>query len=201
MKKIILFTVFIINFTFGQNLTKDELVSKLSEETCSCMSTQEIKKDNLDMILGLCMLKSVNKHEADVDKHFGKNIITNKPVLEKLGEEIGMKLALNCPSFLKLVMESDEDLFEVEDEETDLQINGVFKKTFITNFLTVEVVESSGKKHELIVLHDFDNAFLITDEVLKQNNKITVSYYELDIYDIKSKRFVTHKIISDIIKN
>jgi len=201
MKKFILVAFFVSHLTFGQKLSKDELVTKLSEETCSCMSTQEIKKDNLDMVLGLCMLKGVNKHQADVDKHFGKDIITNKPVLEKLGEEIGMKLALNCPSFLQLVMDSDENFFEDEEsEEVDQQITGVFKKSYSNNFLTVEIVESTGRKHEFILLHDFDTAYLITDNVLKSNDEVVITYYVLDLYDVNSKRFMNYKIISDITK-
>ena len=50
------------------------------------------------------------------------------------------------------------------------------------------------------LLSSFDNAFLVTDKVLKTNDTIEVYYYELEVFDAKLAKFVTYKVVTDIIK-
>ncbi len=67
-------------------------------------------------------------------------------------------------------------------------------------FITFSVKETSGKKHDFILLNNFENAFLLTDKVLKTNDNVEVSYYQLEFFDAKLGKFISYSVITDIIK-
>lgn len=200
MKKIILLLL-ISQAIFAQKLSKEKLVEKISQGTCECISKKEITKENLEVSLGLCMIQDFSKYEKDIEKHYGKNVISNDSKMEALGSDVGIHMATNCPAFLKIVMANmdDEEAEEVIEEE-ELFVTGKFADLKTEQFITFLVKENSGKSNNFILLNNFDNAFLITDNVLKTNELVEVYYYELELYDAKIKKFVTYKIVSDIIK-
>ena len=67
-------------------------------------------------------------------------------------------------------------------------------------FITFSVKEESGKMNHFILLNDFDNAFLLTDKVLKVTDNVDVTYYEMELFDAKLGKFFSYKIVTDIIK-
>ncbi len=201
MKKIILL-LFITQSFFAQKLTKEQLISKISEGTCDCITKKEITKENLEMNFGLCMLEDFNKYEKDIEKYYGKNVISNESKMEALGRDVGMQMATKCPSFLKIVMDNMDDEEDVEEEmiEEEPSITGSFFQIKSEQFITFSIKESSGRTVEFILLNNFDNSFLLTENLLKSNDTVEVVYYELEMFDAKIKKFVTYKIVSDILK-
>lgn len=201
MKKIIVLLL-ITQSIFAQKLSKEQLISKISEGTCNCITKKEITKENLEMTLGLCMLEDFNKYEKDIEKFYGKNVISDESKMEALGRDVGIQLATKCPSFLKLVMENMDDEEEVVEEvvEEEPSVTGKFHQMKSEQFVTFSIKETSGKTVEFILLNNFDNSFLLTENILKSNDEIDVYYYELEMFDAKIKKFVTYKIVSDIIK-
>lgn len=201
MKKIIVLLL-ITQSIFAQKLSKEQLISKISEGTCNCITKKEITKENLEMTLGLCMLEDFNKYEKDIEKYYGKNVISDESKMEALGRDVGLQMATKCPSFLKLVMENMDDEEEVVEEvvEEEPSVTGKFHQMKSEQFVTFSIKETSGKTVEFILLNNFDNSFLLTENILKSNDEIDVYYYELEMFDAKIKKFVTYKIVSDIIK-
>lgn len=201
MKKIIVL-LFITQSLFAQKLSKEQLVTKISEGTCECITKKEITKENLELTLGLCMLEDFNKYEKDIEKYYGKNVITDDSKMEALGRDVGIQMATKCPSFLKLIMDNiDEDENGDEEiEEVEPSVSGKYFQAKSEQFVTFSVKETSGKTVEFILLNNFDNSFLLTENILKSNDEIEVFYYELEMFDAKIKKFVTFKIVSDIIK-
>lgn len=202
MKRIILLLL-ISQAIFAQKLSKEKLVEKISQGTCECISKKEITKENLEVTLGLCMIQDFSKYEKDIEKHYGKNVISDDSKMEALGSDVGIHMATNCPAFLKIVMENmddEEEVEEIAEEEEELFVTGVFSDLKTEQFVTFSIKEDSGKSNSFILLNNFDNSFLITDNVLKTNELLEVYYYELELYDAKIKNFVTFKIVSDIIK-
>jgi hypothetical protein len=199
MKKIILL-LFITQSLFAQKLSKEQLVSKISEGTCECISKKEVTRENLEMNLGICMLEDFSKYEKDIEKHYGKNTISDKSKMETLGRDVGVQMAKKCPSFLKLIMENlaDEDDEDIYEEEPS--ITGSFFQIKSEQFITFSIKEASGRTVEFILLNNFDNSFLLTENLLKTNDIVEVVYYELEMFDAKIKKFVTYKIVSDILK-
>lgn len=201
--------LFVLSTVMAQNKEKEALISTLSTETCSCISAKKVTSNTLEVMLGLCILESVNKHKPEVEKHYGKNVIFNSETIEKLAEEVGFTLALECPDFLKIIEENAEELNLKEDAlenteiplEEDLLVTGAFVKTNTsTSILSFILKEEKGKKHEFVVLTDFPRAYLITDNVIQSKEKIKVYYYEMEIYNTKLKKFINTKIVLDIEK-
>lgn len=201
MNKIIV-GLFLLTFSlsFGQKLSKAQLDDKLGEAACACATKGELTKENMELTLGLCILEAVNKYEKDVEKHYGKNVVTNDAKMEELGYNVGAKMGLKCPTIFKFMMENNSDDEAVDVEEEYARISGKIYEIKSEQFITFSVKEATGKNHHFILLSSFDNAYLLTDKVLKPNDNVDVSYYELDFYDAKLGKFVTYNIITDIIK-
>lgn len=200
MKKLILFLL-ISPVIFAQNLSKEQLIENISKRTCACIAEKEITKDNLEVSLGLCMIQDFSKYEKDIETYYGKNGISNESKMELLAKDIGIELASNCPIFVTILSENIDDLEKVEKSiQDELFVIGMFGEFKSEQFITFSVKENSGKSNNFILLNDFDNAFLITDNILKNNDLVQIYYYELELYDAKIKKFVTYKIVSEIIK-
>ena len=194
MKKNLLFLFFISFAAFSQNV-KD----KIAKETCECSSKLDLKSlDNseLELIFGLCMLESYNKHIKEFPEN-EKLDFENNDQMEKFGEEIALKMLGFCPD---VILKLGEGYSEKESVSGDLTIEGVFNGTKLETFFNIIIKEPSGKTTRLILLDYFENSYLITDKLLKNNEEVKVMYYESTLFDIKINSFIPVKIISNIIK-
>lgn len=199
MKKIVLLLVFVGNIAFAQKLTKDQLSEKLAEKACGCAEKKEITKENFELTIGICLLEGINAFEKDVEKHYGKDVISNDKKMEELGYDVGKKMGLKCPTIFKFMLDEEEADEAVVDVE-DLILSGKISEIKSDQFLTFVVIEDSGKNNQFILLSSFDNAFLLTDKVLKVSDDVDVTYYEMDLFDAKLGKFVSFKIVTDIVK-
>ena len=199
MKKIVLLLVLVGNITFAQKLTKDQLTDKLADKACDCVNKQEITKENFELTIGICLLEGINAYEKDVEKYYGKNVISNDEKMEELGTNIGAKMGLKCPTVFKFMLDEEADE-AVADEAEDLILSGKISEIKSEQFLTFVVKEDSGKNNQFILLSSFDNAFLLTDKVLKTSDAVDVTYYEMDLFDAELGKSVSFKIVTDIVK-
>lgn len=199
MKKIVLLLLLIGNISIAQKLTKEQLADKLADKACECAGKQEITKDNFELTLGICLLEGINIFEKDVEKHYGKDIISDDKKMEELGYDIGKKMGLKCPTVFKFMLD-DESSSEAVESDPDLLVSGKVSEIRFDQFITFIVNEDSGRNNQFILLSSFDNAFLLTDKVLKIADAVEVSYYEMELFDAKLGKFVTYKIVTDIIK-
>ncbi|MFD2909059.1 hypothetical protein ACFSX9_09945 [Flavobacterium ardleyense] len=202
MNKIILSVLLLaFSMSFGQKLSKTQLTDKLAETACACTDKRQLNKNNLELALGLCIIEAINKYDKDVEKHYGKNVVTNKPKMEELGYDVGLKMGLKCPIVFQFMIdkESDDEAEEAVEEEYAM-ISGTIFGIKAEQFITFSVKETTGKNHHFILLSNFENAFLLTDKVLKANDNVEVYFYELELYDAKLGKFVTYSVITDIIK-
>lgn len=198
MKKILLLLILVGNIAFAQKLTKDQLFEKLAEKACGCAEKQEITKENFELTIGICLLEGINAFEKDVEKHYGKDVISNDKKMEELGYDVGKKMGLKCPTIFKFMLDEEEEV--ATDESQELSVSGKVSEIKTEQFITFVVKEASGKTNQFILLSNFDNAFLLTDKVLKATDEVDVTYYEMELYDAKLGKFVSYKIVTDIIK-
>ena len=200
MKKVLLLLVLVGNVAFAQKLTKDQLSDKLAEKACECAEKQELTKESFELTIGICLLEGINADEKDVEKHYGKNVISNDKKMEELATNIGARMGLKCPAVFKFML--DEESGEVEEvvDAEELTISGKISEIKSEQFITFIVKEDSGKTNQFILLSSFDNAFLLTDKVLKASDAVDVVYYEMELFDAKLGKFVSYKIVTDIIK-
>ncbi len=195
MKKILILLVLVGNITFAQKLTKEQLADKLADKACACATKQEITKDNFELTIGICLLEGINAYEKDVEKHYGKDVISNDKKMEELGYDVGKKMGMKCPTVFKFMLEEED-----QSVTNELTLSGKVYDIKFEQFLTFIVKEESGKINQFILLSYFDNAFLLTDKVLKTADNIEVTYYEMELFDAKLGKFVSYKIVTDIIK-
>ena len=201
MNKIIAILLIISSCSvFAQKVTKQELGVKLAEKSCECASKQEISKDNFEITLGLCIVEAIKANEKNVELYYGKDVIKDDKKMEELGYDVGKEMATICPTVFKYMFEEDATEEVTEEEEPDAIILGKLTEVKSEQFLTFSVKEDSGKMNHFILLSSFENSFLLTDKVLKINDTIEVSYYELELYDAKLAKFVSYKVVTDIIK-
>ena len=198
MKKIVLLLVLVGNITFAQKLTKDQLTDKLADKACDCVNKQEITKENFELTIGICLLEGINAFEKDVEKHYGKDVISNDKKMEELGYDVGKKMGSKCPTIFKFMLDDEEEV--ATDESEELSVSGKVSEIKTEQFITFVVKEATGKTNQFILLSNFDNAFLLTDKVLKATDEVDVTYYEMELYDAKLGKFVSYKIVTDIIK-
>ncbi len=184
---------------FAQKLSKEQLIDKLSGKTCECVSKQELTKDNYELTFGLCILENLSEFEKDVEKHYGKNAIQDEEKKEEIGRDIGKRMASICPQVFKVLID-EMSKEEAEVEEAELKISGKISEIKSEQFIVFSVKEDTGKINSFILLNNFENAYLLTDKVLKVNDAVEIIYYELELYDAKISKFITYKIVSDIIK-
>ncbi|MDP5026703.1 MAG: hypothetical protein NWQ14_00665 [Flavobacterium sp.] len=197
MKKILLLLVLVGNITFAQKLTKEQLSEKLAEKACGCAEKQEITKENFELTIGICLLEGISAYEKDVEKHYGKDIISNDSKMEELGYEVGKKMGLRCPVVFKFML---DDMEEDNDTDEQFEVSGKVSEIKSEQFITFIIKEDSGKTNQFILLSNFENAFLLTDKVLKVADAVDVTYYEMELFDAKLGQFISYKIVSDIIK-
>ncbi len=206
MNKLFILVLLIANLAFSQQEKAMEIIAK---ETCECISKkkEDLNKpldDKLTAELGVCMLASYQKN-IDIFKEDERLDFSNSAAMEGFGEKIALKMVDNCPDIIlalgKSKLAQDEQDSDANYIEEDLMVEGKVKSISSTNYLTLKVTESNGKNHDFVVITNFENAYLLMDKVLKPNSEVEVYYYELDVYDIKLNKFITQKIITDIIKN
>jgi hypothetical protein len=200
MKKILLLLVLVGNVAFAQKLTKDQLSDKLAEKACECAEKQELTKESFELTIGICLLEGINAYEKDVEKYYGKNVISNDKKMEELATNIGARMGLKCPTVFKFMLDEESGEAEEVVDAEELTISGKISEIKSEQFITFIVKEDSGKTNQFILLSSFDNAFLLTDKVLKASDAVDVVYYEMELFDAKLGKFVSYKIVTDIIK-
>lgn len=208
MNKLILIALFFVNLVFSQ----EKAIEIIAKETCECISKkkEDLNKpldDKLTAELGVCMLSSYQKN-IEMFKENERLDFSDSDEMKSFGEKIALKMMENCPDIIFALGKSklekdkqDKEGYNIdEDFDEDLVVEGKVKAISSTNYLTLKVTESNGKVHDFVVLTNFENAFLLTDKVLKTSSNVEVYYYELDVYDVKLNKFIPQKIITDIIK-
>ena len=198
MKKLLLLLLHTSSSIFAQKLTKEQLSEKLADKACDCAGKQEITKENFELTIGICLLEGINAFEKDVEKHYGKDVISNDKKMEELGYDVGKKMGSKCPTIFKFMLDDEEEV--ATDESEELSVSGKVSEIKTEQFITFVVKEATGKTNQFILLSNFDNAFLLTDKVLKATDEVDVTYYEMELYDAKLGKFVSYKIVTDIIK-
>jgi hypothetical protein len=160
-----------------------EAVQELADKVCECiLSKGEIDtKEKVEMELGSCMLKAYSDNQTYFDEK-GINFLDAKNA-EKLGEQVGIKLAGSCPESIPLFMLFADDIEEeMEMEEENLVITGKIVKVEDEKFKSFEIKDEDGRKRKVLWLTYVDNDELLEDAV-KGKTTYVFTAMELDIYD------------------
>ncbi len=181
---------------FGLQANAQDIYDKMAVETCECIHLKKLDMDKvsaseLKMSMGVCILQSYSLHSSEIKLDIG-----NDEATEKLGEDIGMKMISHCPDFIiALGSKTDE-----KSQETYASVSGTLTEIKTEQFVSITVKDDKSRVFNFLLLDYFDTAALFTENQLKKNDKVTVSYTETELYDPKSKEFRYYKIITGLEK-
>lgn len=201
MKKLGLVFAFLF---FCINAKSQDILDVVAKEVCSCASgKKETLKDanaeRMQMELGLCIISSFSSHEKEVTAKYG-NAMETESVMEKLGGDVGMKMAGICPDVLMMFAEMGAADDEASAEKQHSTLEGQIVEIKAEQFLTVVVKDNSGRNHTMLVLTFFEDSNLLIENKLKKNDKVSIDYWEQEFYDVKAKDFRYYKVIQGIKK-
>ena len=117
MKKLIIlfFSIFSL-FSYSQ----EDFKKKIAQNTCKCV--KDVKKENLtkkqiEFQFGICMFKVANPYKAEIKKEFGIDIsdFSKKENMYKLGTEIGILMAQECPDVFEQFIPEDKNDTQTEE--------------------------------------------------------------------------------------
>ncbi len=184
---------------FGQ-ISKDSLVSLISSETCRTLEAKDFKnktKDQLEMELGLAMMPQVANYSDEIKKYYGfDGEDMNK--LEELGKDVGMKLAVQCPVFLKMFMDNPDALKEYAGSESEARsISGTLIKVVKSDFSYLQVKDENGKMEKIWWMEYFEGSDKLMSDPNKLLNKpVKIKYIEKEMYNATLNEYIKVKVIT-----
>lgn len=194
----ILFTLFTILFTLT-NIYSQEFIEKLAQETCVCLegkSTEGMTQSQKEMQMGVCMFQGIGKYKQEFDA-YKKSQNLNDIDLEKFGEELGIEMAVICPSF---IINFVDPAYFSEDPEADYSLEvelGKIKSIDKKQFNTVNLEIGDGSILKFLWLWDFEGSEILIKEQLK-NKWINVFYSNIMLYDPEKKTYINYKVVEGI---
>lgn len=202
MKKFFLLPLISLVFfsVSAQELDREKLLTLMAKETCECLQAKKekiIDEDKLKAETGFCIIASYTKHSEETKIVFGA-IFEDTKKAEKLGEDVAMKMITVCPDTFKSLVETfmKEEANEAPPAEVFTpSVMGKVVEVKTSDFITLVVVDASGRKHSLLVLTHFEGANLLIENKLKKNQSVEAKYFEQEFYDPKTKDYKYFKVL------
>ena len=195
MKKIAGFFLLISQLAAAQQMLKEDLLAGVADKICGYYLSNPPEKVT-NNLLGIYMLNAISEHKENLIFYYGKDFFTNDETMVKLGEEIGLYIALKCPNIFSSFIEEDATY----NTPQLIQLSGKIAAIKKEQFLSFRLTEVSGKTTEFLLLYDFSSSYLLTDGLIKENDIIDLSYYKEALFDAKIGKFVNFNIVTDLIK-
>jgi hypothetical protein len=201
MKKSLLAFVFSLFFI---NANSQDVLDTVAKEVCSCANEKKetlkgADANKLQMELGMCIISSFSNHEKDLTAKYG-NVMETDGAMEKLGRDVGIKMASVCPDVLMSLAETGLDDEEASTAQEFTTLEGQVVELKSEQFLTLVVKDNSGRTHSLLLFNFFEGSNLLTENKLKKNDKVSVDYWEEEFYDAKAKDFRYYKVMQGLKK-
>lgn len=177
----------------------------VAKETCECIAQKKAEgktsKEDLTLHVGLCLISSYDKFKDQFPKEEQINL-SDDNAAEKLGEKVAMKMLSYCPeTIIELGMMDQEEEGNVVTEETKYEtVEGTIIAIEVKQFVVFKLKDKNGKQIQFLLLDYFESANVYTDGNLKVNDKVAVSYGDVELYDPMQKEFRTYKVITALKK-
>ena len=205
MKKTVVLGVCSLLFStplFSQG-NRDDLMKQMAQETC-----QEVKKinfsnktaDEMKLALGLPLVMVSGKHQTEL-KSFGIDI-SNPDNGRKLGNDVGMQMAIVCPEFVAAMMKNPNSINEIIQNgkgNATGSISGTLTRIVGGDFSYLQVEDSKGKIEKLWWMEYFDGSNVLALNPQNRLNKpIKINYVEKEMFNSTLKDYVKMKVITGI---
>jgi hypothetical protein len=185
--------------------SKDSLMKLVTQDVCDELGKKEFKGKNMDelqMEIGMAFMPAMMKHKDALEKAMGGNL-NDKEGMEKMAQEIGMRLVTDCPNFLKIMSNVDMNAMgkpaKAPLSMNETAIKGTLVKVVPGELTHLLVKDSKGKTVKIWWMDYFDGSDDMADNPQKMNNKkVTVSYTEKEVYSATLKEYVKIKVATGV---
>ncbi len=200
MKIKVFFPLFLLATLSGLSLSAQDLMDKLADASCECISRQDVDnmtQEQLQMQLGFCIMEAVGKYPEEFQKEYGNLNPSDQAAMNKLGEQIGMKMAFKCPTVLMKVADVQT---QVQTAPAALQVlTGTVKSIEGEEFATVTLTDEQGRSHKLLWLRYFKGSERFINEPSKVvGSKVQVKVESVEYYSPKAKEYFGRKEIREV---
>jgi len=204
-KYAILLFLFIFNlkgFSQSAEEAKENLLNKISIETCDCIAKKNLEfksmdNDKLQLEMGFCILEGYSNNKEEADKFLNVSFDDERS-LELLGEQIAMKMFTNCPNYIMaLAQQSMTD--ENTSSSNNFVITGKISNIEKNQFNTIEFKDDSNRVHKLLWLEYFEGEHLLHSEEDFKNLNLEASYYESELFDPVIMEYRNFKVITKLL--
>jgi hypothetical protein len=181
-----------------------DIVDVIAQETCDCVSKKNLEsldQDQINMELGFCIMESLGKHKGEYEDKI--NVDLNDPSsFQKLGEQIGFKMAAICPQTLMKVATVQQGAAAAPAPGASQPVSelaGTMKGLQGDDFQYVVVTEDSGREHKFLWLRYFKGSEkLIEDPKSLMGKKVKVTFATIESYSAKLKDYTNRKEIKGL---
>jgi hypothetical protein len=188
-------------------------LEKASNETCDCLNKanlpDNITAEELQKVLTSCLGSPMLNYYEKICKELNIKADNSQESYETIGTKIGLKMAENCPLFLKLAMASEAaktkepDADKKEEVAKEGSYTGTIKAIDTKDFYYITLETASGGKESFIWLRYFPGSAPFENNPAAQvGKKATIKYREIRCYspalgDYAIKREITEIVLQD----
>lgn len=208
-KSIVLFILFLgVFFNSQAQDTLDVAVDHFCECIVAKQDSMEKYKVKLDAMTELqnCLLGVFLNDNNVIKAKYGEDFRLNAETGEMLGEEIGFRAALKCPTYIKFISQSEELMDIVKDEmndEKDVEKKTLTKKGKLDGvklkpWFTV-TLDNDGRKEKYVVVKNGNGvADFVANYKKYVGKEISIEYSISEIYNAEQEEFELKKEILSI---
>jgi hypothetical protein len=196
MKKIFLMVLALV----ATNLSAQDLIDTFAKESCDCITGKKLDINNLKpgelkKEFLACFMVSYLAH-ADGVKTMGLNT-DDEAAMEKFGQDVAFKMMNHCPDYL---VKFGQDYLDESKAPETFSVDGEVVDIKSEQFVTIQLKDKNSRTYSFLLLDYFETASLFVDNKIGKKDKISISYREQELYDVKQKEFRYFKIITGLKK-
>lgn len=182
--------------------SKDAVLNDITQDVCGCVgekSSENLTSEEVEIQLGLCMIKSYGKYKERLDKYMVVSLDDGNS-LEMLGQEIGFKMLEICPdTFMTFAKDLIEDEITEQSNMTSkgssTTVLGELVKITEDQFNTLIFKGENKREYKLLWMEYFEGQELLSDVKALKKSSIRVSYESKEMYDPKLKDYRTYHVV------
>lgn len=177
---------------------------KMARAACDCVGSMKMEqkdKKNLTAEFGVCMLKSALPYTKEIKKDYDIDLsvdIADFEKMEQLGMKMGILMAEECQEeFVKISSVIEEE--EAAAEPSEMLISGKVSKIEKDQFVVFHVVGDNRMLNKFYWISSVDSNLDLPNEFETLLNKnVNISYFTLEIFDVKTRNYKTLNVISTL---
>lgn len=182
--------------------TQKGYMDKITDSACKCVEAVKAQVKTMadfDKVGEECLMNATTPYLDSIAKE--ENIPAEEfteDTWNKIGQKIGVRLAGNCPAFVKLIA-AFPDAGESAGAVTG-KVSGVIAAVQITDHVYITIKEPSGTITKLAWVYYFPGSddYKANPAKLK-GKKVEANWTEDEIYVIAKKDFVVVKVLGELV--